>query len=115
MKVLVIPEDFRFANYESVWKYKTIPSEKRELEIDIFARSPEGEYSLIGEVKNCDTKKFTRDEVERFLQKVSDLVAREHLAKTAPFVFSLTGFTEEALAYFQCHAIAWSDDERWLG
>ncbi|MCP4403028.1 MAG: hypothetical protein GY801_37700, partial [bacterium] len=110
-----LPEDFCFADYNSVWKYKTIPTEKRELEIDIFARAPQGNYSLIGEVKNRDTKKFTRDEAERFLQKVSDLIVREHLAKAVPFVFSLTGFTEDALTYFRDHAIAWSGDRRWLG
>ncbi|MCP4403193.1 MAG: hypothetical protein GY801_38535, partial [bacterium] len=110
-----LPEDFYFADYDSVWKYKTIPTEKRELEIDIFAKASEEDYSLIGEVKNRDTKKFTRDEAERFLQKAKQLIKRENLAKAVPFVFSLTGFTEDALTYFQDHAIAWSGDKRWLG
>ncbi|MCP4403027.1 MAG: hypothetical protein GY801_37695 [bacterium] len=92
-----LPEDFYFVDYNSVWKYKTIPTEKRELEIDIFAKASEEDYSLIGEVKNRDTKKFTRDEAERFLQKTKQLIKRENLAKAVPFVFSFTGFTEDAV------------------
>ena len=65
-------QDIYGINDESVWKYKTIPTEKQELEIEIFARAPEGEYSL-------------------------------------------TGFTDDALNYFEERAIVWSEDERWLG
>jgi len=32
--------------YESVWKYRLIPTEKREMEIDIFAKVPQDKYSL---------------------------------------------------------------------
>jgi len=109
-----LPEDFRFVDYDSVWKYTTIPTEKRQLEIDILARAPEGEYSLLWEVKNRDTRKFSLQEAEQFLKNVEKVKVHEGLSKVVPLVFSLTGFTQETLDYCQVHGIVWSDDARWL-
>ncbi len=39
----------------------------------------------------------------------------EEIEKAVGFVFSLKGFTGDALSFFREHRIAWSDDERWLG
>lgn len=38
----------------------------------------------------------------------------EDIEKTVGFVFSIEGFTVDALEYFKDHQIVWSDDERWL-
>lgn len=109
-----LPEDFRFVRYKSVWSYKTSQADKPELNIDVFARAPENEYSLICEVKNRDTKKFSTEEAAQFLEKVRELKEIERVSKTVPFVFSLTGFTQDALEYCKSHHIAWSDDQCWL-
>ncbi|MCP4405494.1 MAG: hypothetical protein GY801_50355, partial [bacterium] len=109
-----LPKDFRFVNYESVWKYKTIPRAKQELEIDIFARAPEGDYSLIWEVKNRDSRKFSVEEAEAFLRKTKELQKMEQVSKALACVFSLSGFSDGALQYCRAHGIAWSDDLRWL-
>ncbi len=109
-----LPADFQFVEYESVWRYCASPVDKRELEIDVFARAGEDEYSIIGEVKNRETKTFSKDEAIGFLKKMEELKEKEGIEKAVGFVFSLKGFTAEALEYFKDHQIAWSDDERWL-
>jgi len=109
-----LPKDFCFVDYDSVWKYTTIPTEKRQREIDILARAPEGEYSLLWEVKNRDTRKCSLQEAEQFVKKVEQVKVHEGFSNVVPLVFSLTGFTQEALVYCQNHGIAWSDDIRWL-
>jgi hypothetical protein len=110
-----LPEDFQFVQYEHVWSYKTARPDKRDINIDVFARAGKKEYSLIGEVKNRDTKAFSKHEAAEFLQKAHTLRELEHVEKTVLFVFSRNGFTRDTLAYFQDHNIAWSDDDRWLG
>ena len=110
-----LPEDFQFVEYEYVWSYKTARADKRDIWIDIFARADKNEYSLIGEVKNRTTKTFSVAEAAEFVQKAQTLQEREQIEKALLFVFSRQGFTKDALAYFQEHGIAWSDDERWLG
>lgn len=114
-----LPKDFQFVEYEHVWSYKTARADKRDIWIDIFARAPstgsEQAYSLIGEVKNRTTKLFSAAEAAEFVQKAQTLQEREQIEKAVLFVFSRKGFTKDALAYFQKHGIAWSDDERWLG
>ena len=122
-----LPEDFTFVEYEHVWSYKTARADKRDIQIDLFARAPSTSsgqaastgsgqaYSLIGEVKNRDTKAFSRTEAQEFVRKAGQLREMEQVEKTALFVFSRHGFTPEALAYFREQRIAWSDDERWLG
>lgn len=110
-----LPDDFRFVEYGSVWKYTTIPSEKRQLELDILARASGNDYSLMWEVKNRDTRRFSLQEAEQFLHTVEEVTTREGLTNVVPVVFSLTGFTQEALNYFRDHGVAWSEDNRWLG
>ncbi len=110
-----LPEDFRFTEYESVWTYRSSPIEKRDLLIDIFARAGGEEYSLIGEVKYRDTKKFSKEEAEEFLKKSELLKDMEHIPKSVGIVFSLTGFTADALEFLRENDMAWTEDECWLG
>lgn len=110
-----LPKDFQFVEYEHVWSYKTARPDKQDIWIDIFARAGKEAYSLIGEVKNRSTKAFSTAEAEEFVRKAKILQEREQIEKAVLFVFSRKGFTQDALAYFQEHGIAYSDDERWLG
>ncbi len=110
-----LPGDFQFVEYESVWRYYASPVDKSELAIDVFARAGEGEYSIIGEVKNRETKKFSEEEAAAFLKKMEELKEMEKIEKAVGFVFSPKGFTRDALQFFKEHRIAWSDDERWMG
>ena len=110
-----LPQDFQFVEYEHVWSYKTARADKRDIWIDLFARAGKEQYSLIGEVKNRTTKPFSAAEAAEFVQKAQTLQEREQVEKAVLFVFSRHGFTRDALAYFQEHGIAYSDDERWLG
>lgn len=109
-----LPEDFQFVQYEHVWSYKTARIDKPDINIDVFARAPGDNYSLICEVKNRQTKPFSTDEAAEFLQKAQELRDLEQVDKAVAFVFSRKGFTQDALTYFQKHHIAWSDDEHWL-
>ncbi|MCP4692886.1 MAG: hypothetical protein GY859_32890, partial [Desulfobacterales bacterium] len=110
-----LPGDFRFVEYESVWRYCASPVDKSELEIDILARAGEDEYSIIGEVKNRESRTFSEKEAAAFLKKMAELKEKEAIEKVVGFVFSRLGFTRGALDFFKEHRIAWSDDERWLG
>jgi len=110
-----LPEDFQFVEYEHVWSYKTARPDKCDIWIDVFARAGKHTYSLIGEVKNRTKDTFSAAEAEEFVQKAQTLQEREQVEKAVLFVFSRKGFTRNALAYFQEHGIAWSDDDRWLG
>ncbi len=110
-----LPEDFAFVEYEHVWSYKFTRSDKSDLWVDILARAGESNYSLIGEVKNRSTKAFALAEAEEFVQKSYEVQEREQITKTVLFVFSLKGFTKDALDYFQEQGIAYSDDDCWLG
>ncbi len=71
-------------------------------------------YSIIGEVKNRETEKFSKKEAADFLKKMEKLKEMEEIEKAVGFVFSLKGFTGDALRFLKEHRIAWSDDERWL-
>ncbi|MBF0120230.1 MAG: hypothetical protein HQK79_15450 [Desulfobacterales bacterium] len=108
-----LPKDFKFAEYESVWKYMTSPIDKNPIEIDIFAKAPKNDYSLIVEVKNRDIK-FNKEDAENFLKKANLLVDIEKINKSIFFVFSINGFTQDAILFFESNKIAWSDDSRWL-
>lgn len=110
-----LPADFTFVPYQQVWSYKTARPDQQDIAIDIFARASAEDYSLIGEVKNRDTKPFTVAEAEAFVQKAHTLQIYEPIGKAVLFVFSRKGFTEDALAYCQAQHIAYSADERWLG
>lgn len=110
-----VPDDFRFVPYEHVWSYKTTRPDQSDIAIDIFAKAGADAYTLIGEVKNRENKAFSAAEAEEFATKAQELQRREQIEKAVLFVFSRRGFTQDALAYFRAHGIAWSDDERWLG
>ncbi|MCP4404455.1 MAG: hypothetical protein GY801_45030 [bacterium] len=109
-----LPDDFQFVEYEHVWSYKTARPDKQDIWIDVFARTGKENYSLIGEVKNRDTRTFSKTEAEEFVRKAQTLQEREQIEKAVSFVFSRNGFTKEALTYFRERGIAYSDDERWL-
>ena len=110
-----LPDDFRFVDYKSVWSYKASLTEKRDIQIDVFARTEADRYSLIGEVKSRDVKKFSLKEAERFQEKILELIELERIGKHVGFVFATSGFTQEAVEFFEKNSIAWSDDQNWLG
>ena len=109
-----VPDEFQFTDYENVWSYYGIMMGKQDFQVDIFARVKDG-MSIIGEVKNRERDKFSKDEAQRFLEKMATLQELEQVTDALGFVFSRSGFTRDALKFFQEHQIAWSDDERWLG
>ena len=108
-----LPDDFRFAEYRTVWSYSASPLHQRDIQIDIFAKAEKGEYSLIGEVKNRRAK-FSVKEAEAFRRKAGELMRLEHADKALLFVFSVSGFFRNTLAYLEQHGIAWTSDKRWL-
>jgi hypothetical protein len=83
--------------------------------VDIFARSVHaGDYSIIGEVKNRENKKFSKTELKEFQSKFAEIKKRENLEQVIGFIFSRSGFTAEAEDYCREQGIACSEDERWL-
>jgi hypothetical protein len=111
-----LPVDFDFCDYSRVWKYHSSPEYARVFSVDIFALSASaGDYSIIGEVKSRDHKKFSRDEAIRFLDKFAEIKRMENLERVIGFIFSRSGFTKEAEDYCREKGIACSEDERWLG
>ncbi len=111
-----LPGDFNFSEYSRVWKYDYAPEYSKNFNIDIFARAASpGEYSIIGEVKSRDSRKFSRGEVVAFEKKLAEVKKHEHIDLVVGFIFSRSGFSKEAEDYCQEKGIACSDDERWLG
>jgi len=111
-----LPGDFNFCDYEKVWRYDFAPEHSRDFNIDIFARAAAvGDYSIIGEVKNRDTRKFSKEEAVAFARKLEEVKKQEKLERAVGFIFSRSGFTEEAEDYCRENGIACSEDERWLG
>jgi hypothetical protein len=108
-----LPEDFSFAEYQTVWSWSGSPVESRDIQIDIFARAGHEEYSLIGEVKNRKGK-FSVKEAEEFVKKAGRLMKAEDVRKAVLFVFSVSGFFKNTLEYMKKNSIAWSDDRRWI-
>ncbi|MDM8550425.1 hypothetical protein QUF72_10120 [Desulfobacterales bacterium HSG2] len=110
-----LPSDFEFTEYRSVWSYHSPPLHKLEFQIDILARPEEEEegYSLIGEVKNRKAK-FSVKEAKAFQEKAEELGRLEDIGRSVLFVFSVSGFYKNTLAYLRKHGIAWSSDRRWL-
>jgi hypothetical protein len=110
-----LPVDFDFCDYSRVWKYHSSPEYSRVFSVDIFARSlnPD-DYSIIGEVKNREVKKFSKDEIKEFEVKFAEIKKRENLERVVGFIFSRSGFSKEAEAYCRRKGIACSEDERWL-
>jgi hypothetical protein len=83
--------------------------------VDIFARAQSpGDYSIIGEVKSREVKKFSKDEAVHFLGKFEKIKKMETLERVISFIFSRSGFTAEAEEYCREKGIACSEDERWL-
>ena len=111
--IINLPEDFQFTEYESVWSYHGTQMGKRDFQVDIFARAKEG-ISLIGEVKNRETKAFSLEEAKQFFEKMNTLKALEEVTDAVGLVFSRHGFTPDARDFFQEHQIAWSEDARWF-
>jgi hypothetical protein len=112
-----LPADFEFCEYSRVWKYHASPGYAREFSVDIFARSVNAhDYSIIGEVKNRELKKFSLDELKEFEAKFAEIKKLENLEQKAVvgFIFSRSGFTPEAEEYCKEKGIACSEDERWL-
>lgn len=111
--IMNLPDDFQFTQYESVWSYHGTVMGRQDFQVDIFARAKEGP-SIIGEVKNRETQKFSVEDARQFVEKKQTLQELEQISHAIGFVFSRNGFTQESLEFFQEHQIAWSEDERWL-
>lgn len=110
-----LPPDFDFCEYENVWTYRAALEHAKGLSVDILARAKSpGGYSIIGEVKNRDTRTFSKDEAVAFLEKFNTIKEKESLNPAAGFIFSRKGFTKEAETYLQENAIAYTSDEQWL-
>jgi hypothetical protein len=110
-----LPDDFEFCDYSQVWMYHSSPEYRRVFSVDIFARPINaGDYSIIGEVKNRDKKKFSIAELKEFESKFVEIKKRENLERVIGFIFSRNGFTVEAEEYCRERGIACSEDERWL-
>jgi hypothetical protein len=110
-----LPGDFDFCEYSRVWKYHSSPEYAKVFSVDIFARAVNsGDYSIIGEVKNREIKKFSIEELKAFQLKFAEIKKRENLGRVVGFIFSRSGFTKEAEAYCREKGIACSEDERWL-
>jgi hypothetical protein len=110
-----LPDDFDFCDYSRVWRYDSSPEYARKFNVDIFAcaQSP-GDYSVIGEVKSREARKFSKDEVIEFETKFAGVKKLENIDRAVGFIFSLSGFTTDADAYCKEKGIACSEDERWL-
>ncbi len=111
-----LPVDFNFCAYEKVWRYDFAPEYSRGFNIDIFARAAAaGDYSIIGEVKSRDTRKFSKEEALDFERKLESVKKQEKIERAVGFIFSRSGFTKEAEDYCMEKGIACSENERWLG
>jgi len=108
-----LPEDFRFEAYGTVSSYNSPPLHEPEFQTDILARAKKGGYSLIGEVKNRKMK-FSVREAGEFREKAGELTKLENVGRAVLFVFSVSGFFKNTLAYLEKHGIAWTSDRRWL-
>jgi hypothetical protein len=110
-----LPADFDFMDYENVWTYRAAVEYTKGISVDILARakSPD-EYSIVGEVKNRDIKKFSLDEATAFVEKFNHIKEKEKLSPVIGFVFSRKGFTKSAENYLKVKTIAISSDDRWL-
>jgi len=110
-----LPVDFNFCDYSRVWRYDSSPEYVKRFNIDIFARAADdSHYSLIGEVKSRDLRKFSKEEVVEFVRKFREVKGYEKIEQVVGFIFSRSGFTVEAEEYCREMGIACSDDERWL-
>jgi hypothetical protein len=110
-----LPGDFNFCDYERAWRYDSSPAYSKSFSVDIFARAERpADYSIIGEVKSRDTRKFSREEVVDFERKFAEVKKLENIERAVGFIFSRCGFTKEAEEYCKEKGIACSEDEIWL-
>jgi hypothetical protein len=110
-----LPADFDFCDYSRVWMYHGSPEYARVFSVDIFALPVNSDdYSIIGEVKNREVKKFSLEEIKEFEAKFAEIKKRENLERVVGFIFSRSGFTAEAEEYCKEKGIACSEDEKWL-
>jgi hypothetical protein len=110
-----LPGDFDFCEYSRVWRYDSSPEYTRRFSVDIFARAGNpGDYSIIGEVKSREVKKFSKEEVMEFEKKFAGVKKLENIDRAVGFIFSRIGFTKDAEDYCEEKGIACSEDERWL-
>lgn len=110
-----LPDEFNFHEYSRVWKYNSSPEYTKSFSVDIFAVAQSSdEYSIIGEVKSREVKKFSIDEVKAFEKKLAEVKKLENLERVQGFIFSRCGFTQDAQDYCKKKGIACSEDERWL-
>jgi hypothetical protein len=110
-----LPDDFDFCEYSRVWRYDSSPEYTKRFSVDIFARAENpGDYSIIGEVKSRDVKKFSKEEALEFEKKFAGVKKLEKIERAVGFIFSRSGFTKEAQDYCREQGIACSEDERWL-
>jgi hypothetical protein len=112
-----LPDDFDFCDYSRVWRYDSSPEYARKISVDIFARAANADsddYSIIGEVKSRDVKKFSKKEVVELEKKIAEVKKVEKIGRAVGFIFSRSGFTKDAENYCRERGIACSEDERWL-
>jgi len=110
-----LPDDFDFCDYSRVWSYDGSPEYARKISVDIFARAANGDdYSIIGEVKSRDIKKFSKGEAVEFEKKLAAVKKMEKIERAVGFIFSRSGFTKEAEDHCKEKGLACSEDERWL-
>ncbi|MCP5053125.1 MAG: hypothetical protein GY940_38515 [bacterium] len=110
-----LPKDFNFRRYDRVWRYDSSPLYAKRFNLDVYAHAVDpGDYSIIGEVKSRDARKFSKEEVIDFEWKFVEVKKAEHLDRAVGFIFSRNGFTQEAEEYCQLKGIACSQDERWI-
>ncbi len=110
-----LPDDFDFCEYTRVWRYDSSPEYARGFSVDIFARSGNPDnYSIIGEVKSREVKKFSKDEVMVFEKKFESVKKLENIGRAQGFIFSRCGFTKGAEDYCKERGIACSEDEKWF-
>jgi len=110
-----LPDDFYFCDYSRVWRYDSSPEYARKFSVDIFARAENpGDYSIIGEVKSREAKKFSKEETIEFERKFEHVKNLENIERAVGFIFSRGGFTGEAEDYCKEKGIACSEDEKWL-
>ncbi|MCP4153903.1 MAG: hypothetical protein GY757_39620 [bacterium] len=110
-----LPPDFDFCSYKSVWTYYAAVEHARGLSVDLLAKAKSpGDYSIIGEVKNREKKKFSKEEAVEFLEKFQYIREKENVTQALGFIFSRKGFTKDAESYLNTNGIAYSEDEAWL-
>ncbi len=110
-----LPVDFNFCDYSRVWRYDGSVAFGKSFNVDVFARSVDpGNYSIIGEVKSREARKFSKEEAAAFAGKFEEVKRLECIDRAVGFIFSRCGFTKEAESYCREKGIACSEDDRWL-